>query len=429
MALVRGGYFLICASTPLVSHLSAVVFARLAPHFGICEMPKASDPTYRFPCMPGIGALLVLLGMAGCQKPAQIGHYQVPAEESTARTNSNEQPAGPDRMLAAIVPHAGAAWFFKLAGPAGAVAKHAESFNTLIQSVSFTDDEAKPKWTLPQGWKQTAGGADLRFATLTVSEKPPLEVTITTLPWSTERDLEQLLSNLNRWRAQMSQAPLDTADLADTIHSVKLADSEAILVDFPGTLKPGGMQPPMAAAAKDAMKPAANEKASLPAGHPPITDQPKSTEVAQADQSQLPFTFDVPKDWAASKPPQFALAAFTAKKDSQEVQITISPLGRGVAGILEHVNRWREQIKLPKISEDELNSVVKPYQVDGKPAQMVQVVGPEAASPRLAITVVMFDLGDATWFFRMRGDSALVSDQQANFEKFVGSVKFREVGK
>ena len=93
------------------------------------------------------------------------------------------------------------------------------------------------------------------------------------------------------------------------------------------------------------------------------------------------------------------------------------------------MNRWRAQIKLPELSEDELNSVVKQYQVDGEPAKMVQLVGPEGVSPRQAITVVLFDRGDATWFFRMRGDAKLVSDEQPNFEKYVGSVKFRDSGK
>ncbi len=86
-------------------------------------------------------------------------------------------------------------------------------------------------------------------------------------------------------------------------------------------------------------------------------------------------------------------------------------------------------IKLPELSEDELNSVAKQYQVDGEPAKLVQLVGPEGASPRQAITVVLFDHGDATWFFRMRGDAKLVGDEQPNFEKFVGSVKFREAAK
>ena len=194
-------------------------------------------------------ALAVLLA-AGCQKSAQIGHYQVPKEGPSASAKTAAATAGPDRMVAAIVPHAGVAWFFKLAGPAEAVSKHAEAFETLVKSVTFTESvEGNPQWTLPAGWKQESGGADLRFATITIPDKPPLEITVTTLPWSDDHDLEQVLSNLNRWHGQMTLAPLDTADLADQIRWVKLSDGEAIVVDYHGTLKAGGMQPPFAAAA------------------------------------------------------------------------------------------------------------------------------------------------------------------------------------
>ncbi len=372
---------------------------------------------------------LLLIGVAGCQKSAQVGHYQVPKEESAASTAPDESSAGPDRMVAAIVPHAGAAWFFKLAGPADAVGKYADAFDALVKSVTFPDSaDAKPQWTLPASWKQTSGGADLRFATLTISEKPPLEVTVTTLPWSPEHDLDLLLSNLNRWRGQMTLKPLDAVDLADQIHSIKLAAADAFLVDFRGTQKAGGMQPPFAAANASE----AGDKSSLPAGHPQVAEQ--KTEIAQADQnsgaakadqSQIPFAFAAPNSWTASKLLPFAVAAFTAQKDSGEVQITISPLA-GAGGMLSNVNRWRAQLKLSEVSEDEVNSLVKPYQVDGQAAQMVQLVGPEAASPRQAITVVMFDRGDATWFLRMRGNADLVNAEQPNFEKFVGSIKFRE---
>ncbi len=277
-----------------------------------------------------IGPALVLVAVAGCQKSAQIGHYQVP-KESAASAAPDESTAGPDRMVAAVVPHANAAWFFKLAGPADAVGKYADAFDALVKSVTFADSaDAKPQWTLPAGWKQSSGGADMRFATLTISEKPPLEVTVTTLPWPEDHDLELLLSNLNRWRGQMTLKPLDTADLADEIRSIKLAAAEAFLVDFRGTQKAGGMPPPLAAANASE----AGDKSPLPAGHPPIDQKmeiaqaDKTSAAAAADQSQLPFTFTAPSTWTASKLPPFAVAAFTAKKDSGEVQITISPLAR-----------------------------------------------------------------------------------------------------
>src|SRR5262245_45194496 len=115
------------------------------------------------PCRPICHRLSAVLAFAlaagiGCSKPAEITRYRVPKESSPAEsstTAASEQAkvdANPDRMLAAIVPHGELAWFFKLSGPAEAVAKHGETFESLVKSVSFPESaEGKPTWKLPDG--------------------------------------------------------------------------------------------------------------------------------------------------------------------------------------------------------------------------------------------------------------------------------------
>ncbi len=402
-------------------------------------------------------ALSIFAFAAGCQKTAEIGHYEIPhvaRPETTAPDSS-----APDRMLAAVVPHGKAAWFFKLAGPAETVGKYADAFQTFVHSVSFSDgDDAKPKWTLPSGWEAKEGGADLRYATITIPEKPPLELTVSTLPWGQDVGMDEMgldaalqdvLKNVNRWRVQLTLAPLEVDELADNIHLAKTSAGEVLFVDFKGTLKPGGMQPPFAGGPASAGEIAGDSKPSeqtgersLPAGHPPISGQPLppghppmlaqnseaspagATTDSAADEN-LPFTYKLPDDWKQSKKPPFAVAAFGLEKDSQKIEVTATPLGKGAGGMLSNVNRWRSQLKLPEVDEDGLKTIIKPYKLDGKEAHMVQLVGPEATNPRMAITVVFADHDDATWFFRMRGDADLVKAEQPDFEKFIESVKFK----
>ncbi len=79
--------------------------------------------TFRYP--------LVLVGLAavfvGCEKRPEIAHYQVAKEAVASDQSAADETAGnsepTDRMLAAIVPHDGQAWFFKLSGPEAAVSK------------------------------------------------------------------------------------------------------------------------------------------------------------------------------------------------------------------------------------------------------------------------------------------------------------------
>jgi hypothetical protein len=141
------------------------------------------------------------------------------------------------------------------------------------------------------------------------------------------------------------------------------------------------------------------------------------------NQADLPLTFNVPEGWKPARPSSdIVMLAFKATVDSRPVDITISQAG-GV--LLGNVNRWRDQVALPPIGEDQLGSVVHPFKVDGLDAQMVRLFGPEGAADRKAIVAAIVPQGEVTWFFKMMGPADAVEHEQSNFEKFVDSVKFR----
>ena len=69
--------------------------------------------------------------------------------------------------------------------------------------------------------------------------------------------------------------------------------------------------------------------------------------------------------------------------------------------------------------------LAKTYQVDGHSGHLVRLVGPEDATSRRAITAVVVPLDGVNWIFALKADADVAEKEQANFEKFVGSVKFR----
>ncbi len=77
----------------------------------------------------------------------------------------------PGRLLGAIVPLRGAAWFFKLLGPKAAVDLHAAEFEALIGSLKFIGEEP-PQWQLPAGWVREPPRG-MRYATLKIGEAAP----------------------------------------------------------------------------------------------------------------------------------------------------------------------------------------------------------------------------------------------------------------
>ena len=165
-----------------------------------------------------------------------------------AGAENSSTSAEPDRMLAAIVPHGNTAWFFKLSGPSGAVGKQTETFDALVKSVTFPESAGgKPQWKLPTGWEQKPG-SQMRFATLVLpaesaadsgskSPSKPLEVSVTSLPWSSQGEADQLLANVNRWRGQMQLKPLTPTELSTETRSIALSNDAkltATLVDLTG---------------------------------------------------------------------------------------------------------------------------------------------------------------------------------------------------
>jgi hypothetical protein len=362
---------------------------------------------------------LFVAALVGCGQGPKVTQYEVPKEPT------------PDRMLAALVPHGSEAWSFKMTGPVDAVGKCTDKFDALVQTVTFPDPAGgEPQWILPGGWTQEAGGAQLRFATVRIPDsQSPLELTVAKVSWGSGDETQEILANVNRWRGQMQLTPISAEDLSDETRALKLTadQSKAIVVDLAGRLKAGGMSPPFASAAKG----------DLPTGHPPVGEKTvgakaaagesaaakKSTQVAV--DPNLPFTCDLPAGWQPAPLRTFSVATFAVEKDSQKVEVTVTPFGGGAGGLLMNVNRWRNQVHLPPVSEGELESLLNAYKVAGRPAQMVRLFSPKNAEAPLAIVAVVADRDETTWFFRMSGPPEFVEDEQPHFDKFMASIKFK----
>jgi hypothetical protein len=210
-----------------------------------------------------VALLTGLVALAGCQKTEQIARYTVEkpppiiATAAPQSTRGDDLPAvdpnaePTDRTLAAIVPLDDKGWFFKLTGPKDAVAASGESFGAFLNSVRF-NDQGKPTWTLPDGWKEQPG-SQIRFATLVIpSETKPLELSVTALPKSAGDDKQYVLVNVNRWRGQLRLPPVAIEQLAAESVEVPLGSATATVVNLLGTATADSMgRPPFMSGARD----------------------------------------------------------------------------------------------------------------------------------------------------------------------------------
>jgi hypothetical protein len=115
-----------------------------------------------------------------------------------------------------------------------------------------------------------------------------------------------------------------------------------------------------------------------------------------------PVEWKPPENWRAepAQPPRYATYRF-GKDEAIELSVTKFP---GEAGkLLPNVNRWRGQIGLPEISEDELAKVVSETTVGGAKATLVDMTGPGAKAGQRTPPFVHPPMGGATTAPAARG--------------------------
>ncbi|MBI1747874.1 MAG: hypothetical protein HYR55_15000 [Acidobacteria bacterium] len=130
--------------------------------------------------------------------------------------------------------------------------------------------------------------------------------------------------------------------------------------------------------------------------------------------------YTVPEGWQEEANPEgMRAAAFKMVDGNQTIEITIVPLSGSAGGLFQNVNRWRGQVGLDPIREDELTQQIKQIDIAGTRASYIDLGGPEQR-----ILAVVLVRNDQTWFFKLQGPADLVERQKAAFEAFVRSVKY-----
>jgi hypothetical protein len=169
---------------------------------------------------------------------------------------------GAQRMLGAIVPQAGATWFFKLTGPEAVVAQAKPAYLEFLQTIRVapavasaspatgpvTPPAAAPapdmagtpvikadgpglKWTAPALWQEKPATA-MRKATYVLPGMGDAssELAITAFPG----DVGGELANVNRWRGQLQLPPLTAAELPAAVTRTTANGLPVTVVDLTG---------------------------------------------------------------------------------------------------------------------------------------------------------------------------------------------------
>jgi hypothetical protein len=304
---------------------------------------------------------------------------------STVASDSTEQ----DRMVVALAMRDDATWFFKINGPVSRINETEDQWLSFLKRVSF-DDDGKPIWKLPEGWK-VGNQKPMRFATLIIdSGKPQVELAISSLSAG-----QDLLLNVNRWRGQLGLDSTDEKALKNSLSFVQADGQKLTLFDETGKMS-GSMMPPFARAG--------------------------GTSQTASDSAGGKVRYVVPEGWQAGRPSPFLKARFSRTEGEQSAQISVSSLPAAANKWLPNAKRWAGQVGMSSLSESELAERTSEITVDEHEGKLIRLV-PEEAKQENATIAVMVKKGANAWFFKLTGDRKIVDASDEALMDFLGTVK------
>jgi hypothetical protein len=363
-----------------------------------------SEETLLFAELWRVSPILLALLLVGCGESDEIRRYRAP--KATVVNTAVEPPAAhsaldtssPQRMLGAIIPIEGYAWFFRMNGAPEQLQPHVAPFRQWIASIRFENE--KPRWQLPDQWRLMPASG-MRFATI-LPDPQSDDVELTVIPLPIDGDPQQaILANINRWRGQLNMSPIDQTQLSATTEAIPLEGLTAVFVDLISDNRADGD----AGQASGRMGPVAKREGSAQDGNRLEFETPEGWQPAPLVISRGGIT--IRHD-----------AAFEITSGDQRLEFTLDRLP-AAGSLLQNVNRWRNQIGLEPFGAEELTPAIRKVEVGGVTADFVELIGEQEAI--LGVIAVREDLA---WYFKLRGNRELAAREKENFFSLVQSVKF-----
>ncbi len=167
------------------------------------------------------------------------------------------------------------------------------------------------------------------------------------------------------------------------------------------------------------------ETNNLPAGHPDVSQSDMSSpnmagQLPAVDRSNTGLVWEVPTDFVAGRQSSQRLGSYTVEGESpQTLDISITRFPGNVGGLVANVNRWRGQLGLAPV-----NSEAEVHMHDHPAGTLVfKLIDLNNDTANEAMLIGLLEFQGNSWFFKMSGQSPLVSEQRDNFILLINSVK------
>lgn len=156
---------------------------------------------------------------------------------------------------------------------------------------------------------------------------------------------------------------------------------------------------------------------------PVASATPATAPTSAAPAAAAALTWTAPSHWTEKPAGGFRRGSFTLPGSAGDADFSIIAFPGDAGGLLDNLNRWRNQLALEPVTESEMQSALE--HIDGAGGMHFDVVDftgtAEGKPTRILGAVVSF--GGESWFFKVMGPVATVEAEHAAFLAFLDTVK------
>jgi hypothetical protein len=372
--------------------------------------------------LPLGGLLAMVLAFAGCDRE-QIKVQEVPKEVDAAPAAMAEPAVQASTPAMPANPHAG-------------------------MDVGGETGQPQVKWTLPEGWQEKPL-SEFRLASFDAKGKEGQVADVSIIPMpTTGREVDLV----NMWRQQMQLPAVTNAEADKAAHAVSVGSEQGKMFEFSSEqpmagnsqkarmivamLMRGGTSFFFKMTGADSVvteqKPAflqflkSISFESAPGSHVVMSDPHASlTSAAAPAEASANSGVPAPAGWKEVPATEFLLAKYVVQGNSDaKADVSVSSLPGTAGGVVANIIRWRGQLSLPALSEDELSKQVHSLDMPGGQASLVDMTGTDKSGKAARMIGVILPQTEQTWFYKLMGDPQIVEQQKDAFTKFIQTAKF-----
>ena len=156
----------------------------------------------------------------------------------------------------------------------------------------------------------------------------------------------------------------------------------------------------------------------LPKNH--THNDPQQTKIIESQSSE--FSWEKPDSWIPSQGSSMRIASFDVPFSTGMGDLSVMELGGDGGGPVANVNRWRGQIGLEPLEENEIMAQAQRGESELGPYQIFQLVN-DSSSDR-AILAAILSMNNSTLYIKLTASNDGIKELELDFRNFCSSIKY-----